>query len=270
MLRLIAEVSRKLGLVRPAYRVYELIKAVNPRTATRNMTYLKRTESLEFPLPPTDLMVMVAGTPDVQWFLHFGQAAAQVILAWLADHGFAAEQTRAILEFGCGCGRVLRHLSHLRGPEIHGTDYNPRMIEWCRRHLTFASFEVNHSAPPLPYPEAGFDLVYSISVFTHLSEPLQLAWINELARILRAGGFLIITTMGESFLAKLTAEEKARFRDGQLVVQYDEVSGLNMCAAYHPRAYVQNTLAAGFEVVDCLPAGSRASMFQDLYLLKKR
>lgn len=269
MLQWIAETSRKLGLLRPAYRVFEWLKSIDPKATQRDQAFLKGAQPLTYPLPPADLRVVVAGTPDIHWFLLFGEKMSQLIRVLLAEHGLILEHSQAILEFGCGCGRVLRHFGQLRGPALYGTDYNPQLIEWCRHNLTFAHFDVNRASPPLIYTEAMFDLVYASSVFTHLAEPQQLAWMVELRRILRPGGYLLFTTMGESFLNKLSAEEQARFRAGQLVVQYDDASGLNLCGTYHPREYVENRLTSGFEVLSFLPVGSREHIFQDVYLLHK-
>lgn len=270
MLQWIAETSRKLGLLHPAYRVFEWLKSVDPKAAQRDQTFLKNTPSLTYPLPPAHMRVTVAGTPDVHWFLLFGEKMSQLIRALLAEQGFTLEQSGAILEFGCGCGRVLRHFAQLRGPAMYGTDYNPQLIEWCRHNLTFAHFGVNRASPPLDYTDGMFEVVYASSVFTHLAEPQQKAWIADLHRVLRPGGYLLFTTMGESFIDKLSFKEQARFRAGQLVVQYDEASGLNLCGTYHPRAYVENSLTTGFDLLNFLPVGKREHIFQDVYLLRKR
>jgi SAM-dependent methyltransferase len=270
MLRQIANLSQRLGLLPVAYRVYERFKALDPRVAERNQRHVQHPEALEFPLPPAEMMVQVAGTADAHWFLLFGQSMAELIQAMLAKQGYAFNQAQAVLEFGCGCGRVLRHFGQTAGPQFYGCDYNPRLLEWSQSHLPFAQFAINRAMPPLSYADAQFDVIYSISVFTHLAEDAQRPWIVELARAVRPGGYVFITTMGESFLGQLAPHEQAAFRAGQLVVQYAEVSGLNLCGAYHPRAYVQNTLAQEFDMVDFLPSGSRDFLFQDVYLLRKR
>ena len=63
-----------------------------------------------------------------------------------------------------------------------GTDYNEDSIRWCQRTLRFAEFVKNDLHPPLRWPDEKFTFVYACSVFTHLEESLQHAWMRELRR----------------------------------------------------------------------------------------
>ena len=157
----------------------------------------------------------------------------------------------------------------MRGPEIHGTDYNPRLIEWCRQNLPFAQYGINTLYPPLAYADQKFDFVYAISVFTHMSEELQGVWMQELARILKPGGYLLLTTHGTSYRERLTTPELEGFDAGCLVVRYEEASGMNLCSAYHPESYVRDQMATGYSVCDFVPAGTQEVICQDIYLMRK-
>jgi SAM-dependent methyltransferase len=57
-------------------------------------------------------------------------------------------------------------------------------------------FERSAASPPLPYPAAAFDAVYAVSVFTHFVAGEQASWAAELARVTKAGGLALISTMG--------------------------------------------------------------------------
>lgn len=163
----------------------------------------------------------------------------------------------------------MRHWDSLRHPVLHGTDYNAALVGWCKEHLKFAEFRVNTLSERLPYEPETFDFLYAFSVFTHLSEPLQFFWIGEWSRVLKPGGYVFFTTHGGYFLPQLTAEEKERFLNGQLVVDGAEKSGSNKCATYHPEVYVRENLARNFSVVDFIPGRAEGDLLQDIYLLKK-
>ena len=112
-----------------------------------------------------------------------------------------------LLDFGCGCGRLLRFLvGHGDLLELHGTDVNPEHVEWCREFLAPIRFTTNDLRPPLSHPDGRFDGIWSLSVFTHLDEEASAAWRNELARMLAPGGILIATTHGATALERIGAE----------------------------------------------------------------
>jgi SAM-dependent methyltransferase len=211
----------------------------------------------------------VAGTPDAQWFLDSGRAAADGVRTALARAGRPIDDVGALLDFGCGCGRVTRRWVAVDGVDVHGSDRSAPAIDWCRRNLAFARFEANDLAPPLGYGDASFGLVYALSVFTHLTEELALAWAAELGRVLRPGGYLYLTTHGAWYRDRLTPDERRAFDAGGIVVRRPEAVGSNLCAAFHPRAYVQETLAAAFEPLDFVPEGAAGNPYQDVHLLRR-
>ncbi len=119
----------------------------------------------------------------------------QVFETVLRQHGRSLRQFRSILEFGCGYGRLTRHLFTLAPQaEIIGCDVSARDIAFCRRAYPTGRFFVNQVAPPLDLPDGQCDLLFSYSVFTHLTEENHKRWLKELARILRPGGVMLHTT----------------------------------------------------------------------------
>lgn len=252
----------KLGLATPAYRTYEALQA-------RREGQKPAPPSADgLPLPPPALMRSVAGTTDGTWFLQGGRLAVRALREVLAQHGCSLEQPSSILEFGCGCGRVMRHLRGLPG-RLCGSDWNDRAIAWCRRSLPFARFEVNALAPPLGWPAGSFDLVYALSVFTHLGEDLQRPWMDELRRVLRPGGVLVVTTHGRRYAERLVPEERARFEAGRCVVRRVEGAGTNLCSAFHPEAYLRGPFSEGWELLELVPEGALGNPHQDLTLLRR-
>ena len=193
------------------------------------------------PLPPTKLIVLVAGTPEPEWFLESGALAARSIRGALGKAGVELERMGAILDFGCGCGRVLRQWAHLDGPEIWGTDYNERLVAWCRENLPFAQLRQQRARAAARLSRTSSSTSSTrLSVFTHLPERLQHAWIAELRRVVEPGGFVLFTAHGRRYLERLDEEERQRFLAGELVVRWERVAGTNLCAAYHPQSWVES------------------------------
>jgi len=223
------------------------------------------------PVPPDNLRQLVAGTEDLQWFLHSGQLGAQTIIDILAKQQLTISQFESILDFGCGCGRVIRHLRSYDTVRLHGTDCNRNTILWCDENLNFAEFSSNLLEPPTRYPNCSFDLIYAFSVFTHLTEQLQIPWIQELHRIIKPNGYLIITVHGDYYLSQIPEVNRETYQQGKLVVTGVDKVSLNECGAFHPESYVRNILVGElFDVIDFLPKGALGNPFQDAYFLKAR
>jgi SAM-dependent methyltransferase len=220
------------------------------------------------PFPPAHLRVMVDSRGDPELFYGAGVLARDTILATLARAGAELESFESILDFGCGCGRVARHWAGLSGPELHGCDYNPKLVAWCRANLGFMEARVNDLEPPLPYEDDRFDLVYAISVLTHLTEPLALRWLDELARAVRPGGLLLLTTHGSLHRNRIPTARRAAFDRGEPVVLRERTPGINACAAFHPRAYMEAQLASRFDSVRFYGDGASLPFRQDVYVAR--
>ncbi len=222
----------------------------------------------EPPLPPDVLRMMVAGTDDADWFLDAGHRAAESLVELLTNNGVSLEDCERMLDFGCGCGRVIRHLRHLP-TEFHGCDSNPVAVEWCAENLPFARFSVNALESPLDYDAESFDVVYAFSVFTHLTLTLQSHWMHELRRVLKPNGVLVISLHGDALAGKLSRAERADYRAGRLVVRVGGLAGTNHCAAFHPPAFVRSVMANGFDIVEMVPEGAKGNPPQDAWVLRK-
>jgi len=127
---------------------------------------------------------------------------------WLADHfkKHIELKNKRILDWGCGPGRIIRHLPDVIGNdcEFYGTDYNIKSIEWCTVNLPGINFNRNDLKAKLPYKDQYMDVIFGVSIFTHLSEQLHFDWYSELYRILKPDGIMFLTTQGDNFKVKLT------------------------------------------------------------------
>jgi SAM-dependent methyltransferase len=253
----------RLRLLRPLFHLHE-------RWTTLRTADSRRGRNEGLPLPPPHLRTLTAGTADSGWFVESGRSSARTIRDALDRHGVSLDSIGLMLDFGCGCGRVLRHWEHLPASEVHGAEPNELLAAWCNRNLPFALVSRSSLLPPLPYQDDAFDLVYAVSVFTHLTERPQRLWMTELARVIRPGGLLLITVHGDRYLARLTAAERRAYEEGRLVVRHASASGTNLCSAFHPAVYLREHLAAEFILLEHTTAGfEHGAPEQDLVLLRK-
>src|SRR5262249_17239398 len=110
------DVLRRTGLLLVAFRMHERVRAL--AGSGHSITV-----DDGLPVPPAALRTRVAGTANVEWFLTSGRAHAVEITEIMADAGAPLESAERILDFGCGCGRVVRHWRDL-GARVHGADHD--------------------------------------------------------------------------------------------------------------------------------------------------
>ena len=126
-----------------------------------------------------------------------------------------------VLDFGCGAGRILRHfLPEARLGEFWGSEIDEESLEWIAEHLSSAVRPIHHGvSPPLEAPDGHFDLIYAMSVFTHIADEWS-AWLVELHRLLAPDGLLIASFLGPGMIASLIGERWSDDRIGMNVTRY--------------------------------------------------
>jgi hypothetical protein len=113
------------------------------------------------PTPPREMVALVAGAALPGYFYRSGVQSATWIREALARNDIDIRSLGSMLDFGCGCGRVVRQWRDLDGVDVAGSDYNPYLISWCRENLEFATFKVNGLEPPLDFASDTFDVCTS-------------------------------------------------------------------------------------------------------------
>jgi len=189
-----------------------------------------------------------------------GERASRNLSECLLPAGRSLETFDSILDFGCGCGRTLVWLARqLPGKRFYGTDVDPEAIHWCRESLKFGDFCVNGALPPLDYPDETFDLVFGISVFTHMDEDRQRRWLPELRRVLRSGGILILSVHGKNAWKVLSRDAVADLqRTGTLFVESRKLKGFLpewYQTSYHTRDYVLGMIGAHLRLLEYIEGG---------------
>jgi SAM-dependent methyltransferase len=258
-----------LRLMPQAYKVRMLAAALTPTTLVHNFHFWLGGNNETLPIPGYWARLLVAGNADIPTFLEYGRRGFDCIRETLERNGTPIGGLKDVLDFGCGCGRVIRYWNGFADTRICGTDINDYLVEACRRCVPFASISKNSMVAMLDYANQSFDLVYAFSVFTHLDIKAQTAWRDEFRRILRPRGILLLTVDGNADNGRLDDKELEDFDSGRPVVRRGQYAGANICRCFHPESYVRETLAEGFEIVDAVPEGAKGNPVQDLYMLRR-
>jgi len=143
---------------------------------------------------------------DASYYVAFGrrsQSDAEFLAAAtgvINDLGAELQRSKAeergnwrALEVGCGPGRLMRPMSR-HFLEIHGVDVSADLIRQARenlRDLPNSRLHQIHGTSLEDFADQSFDFAYSFDLFPHIpSQELVLAFLREIHRVLRPGGFV--------------------------------------------------------------------------------
>jgi len=102
-------------------------------------------------------------------------------------------ETPHVLELGCGNGWLAEKLMAF-GP-VTGVDIADGAIQEARKRVPNATFYAGDSLS-LDLPSAAFDAVLTLETFSHV--PSQPRFVELMARVLKPGGYLILTTQNRT------------------------------------------------------------------------
>jgi len=177
---------------------------------------------MDVPLPPFEFQTLVCGPGGESHFESEGRRLVDVLRA----HGML-EESIALLDVGCGCGRIARYLVDVPIGRYEGFDRHAGMIAWChemlaprdpRLHFRYVSVrsiyvawdqqagDVAADTFVFPYADRSFDSILLASVFTHMPLREIAHYVRELARVLRPTGKILLSVFYSEGLAFLKDE----------------------------------------------------------------
>ncbi len=125
------------------------------------------------------------------WFVGRRRILLQVLDRYLGSNG---SHERRILDVGCGTGTMLTYLAAFGRTE--GVDIDEEAIGYCRER-GLQNVRLGEAAN-LPFADGTFDLVTALDVIEHLED--DVAALREVGRVLRPGGYLLVTVPAHMFL----------------------------------------------------------------------
>ncbi|MDM8569633.1 class I SAM-dependent methyltransferase [Thiotrichales bacterium HSG1] len=230
------------------------------------------------PQPKPELVYLTQGHYSTDEYKNSIIPGVMNLHKYLKHVGVDLSQIRSLLDFGCGSGRLLVGW-HLLAPniELNGCDLNSELLGWLQQNI-FKQCIKNNLTPPLAYPDDKFDLIYLISVFTHLSLDIQKMWIQELTRVVKVGGYILMTLHGEIYVRNGFWQEPDKiqqFLDNGYIESGSD-NGSNYYASYHSLNFIQQMMV-GFELIGYFPNGTmdnkrnifHTAQSQDVYVFVK-
>ncbi|MBW4443062.1 MAG: class I SAM-dependent methyltransferase [Plectolyngbya sp. WJT66-NPBG17] len=244
------------------------------------------------PIPPFELRRITAKR-SVANFVQSGKRISDALVEGLRTTGKEINEIQTVLDFGCGAGRQVQYFYAYEFVKIYGCDPNAAHIAWLSKNYPLADFRVSQFMPPLPFDSNTFDLIYSVSVFSHLSEKAQFAWLEELSRVLKPNQIALLTTLGEHAANRLDLEKLVQrdpaepesfkdalaqqkfvfyvpesYRAANQVINPGNSSEEDMYGAtWHSEDYIYENWSQYFEVIKIIPGC--VDGLQDLVVLRK-
>ena len=170
---------------------------------------LRNLRIIDYPVPPNSSMRKTTASGNVLRYFTSGIQSYMPIAVLAENYELNLRDGNLnILDFGCGVGRLLLHFTrNYPNNNYYACDIDDTSINFLSKNYTQVKSYTNNYKPPLEYPDAYFDLVYSLSIFSHLNIEDQSDWLKELARVVKKNGYLFLTTEGKHAVKFWLAED---------------------------------------------------------------
>ena len=246
----------------------DVVGFVDEGPVRRITTMFRGDLDTEVPTPPEHLMYRVTGNTNGGLVKFAGLRCATDFLDSIGRF-CDLNSVRNLLDWGCGCGRVTKHLIDFLSGEgslqVHGCDIDGEAIAWCQENLAEGSFLQVDPFPPQPWANDSFDVVVSCSVFTHLSEETQQLWLREMQRVITPGGLFLASISSGSLDSEvgcegISDETVDHILDGIAPEGYYR-------GTVQSRKYTMGQWSRYFEILDFVENGMEGT--QDLVVMRK-
>lgn len=146
-------------------------------------------------------------------YLADGWRTLSELVLLLEEVGHPLLKTRSVLEFASGHGRFTRHLVKALGADrVVANDVVVDSVDFSRKTFGVEGF-VSPSVPEQVQWDKQHDLVFVLSLFTHLPASTWSRWLRRIYDMVAPGGALVFTTHGAEavFKQNVTLDENGYF-----------------------------------------------------------
>lgn len=121
----------------------------------------------------------------------YTKVKAQLLGELLDDH-FPGRTAIDVLDFGCGSGDIHAYLQSSHPTlNLTGIDVSEEFLKIGRARGAGVTYD-RYNGERLPYPDASFDLVFTICVLHHVPTAQRLGFLAEMRRVARPGGLVVV------------------------------------------------------------------------------
>jgi ubiquinone/menaquinone biosynthesis C-methylase UbiE len=143
------------------------------------------------------------------------------VTKWAEALGHPLTRSSRVLDFGSGWGRVIRYFWHeVAAENLFGVDVDFDAVAACRNLGVPGTFHVVSPTGVLPFENGFMDMIFGVSVFTHLSLKSADHWMSELHRVAKPGCVLGITVESRKYLEQTASMSEANNLRAQLAMRY--------------------------------------------------
>jgi SAM-dependent methyltransferase len=228
----------------------------------------------DVPLPPAKL-TQRAIWADPRTFDKWGYALKRKFDEALNTHLHGPHAAHRMLDWGCGVGRMAKYL--VKEWAYTGIDIDREAIAWCTENIRGGDFRLQTLQARTGFSADTFDAAIGISIFTHLREEEQFAWLKELSRVVKPTGVVAVSVNCATSLhnADNTVDVQSVLRTKGFCDTGAELSHKGVTSddtyyrnIYHTHDYIRRNWTKAFDVLDILP-GFVGNM-QDMVFLRPR
>lgn len=227
-------------------------------------------------LPSPSLRYRVSGTPSRHFYLWYGRVIWDTVNVVMRR--FSTTHKSLILDYGCGCGRMARHIN-INLYSYTGADTDRDAVNWCGKNLSrtdgigkpqgrkaFLSTDSLHDINGI---HGIHDIVLAVSVFSHIDFDAQANLLLSFHSMLKDKGIIILTVHGavsaahnfDDFAYEVYRDRGYAYKGSRFMRQY-------FSSSYHSKRYIEdNWLDIGFELLEYNEGG--LNRWQDIVVLRK-